>query len=466
MTRPSVGTRAAVVVVSLGVFAAHAALALQQWARFRLGSYDLVIFDQAVRSYSHGHLPVSLIKGVHNGFGPHFSLLGDHFSPVLALLAPLYWVWDDPRVLLLAQAALVALSVPLVWSAAARVLPGRWALAVALAYGIGWPLQSATGVGFHEVAFAVPLTALVLHRATAGRWGQAAIASLGLLLVKEDMGLVVAALGLLALRAGRRRLGIGLVVGGLAAVVVSIRLVIPAFGGRADYYWEYDALGPDPAGLLRHVVLHPLDTLHVLITPAVKWQALLMLAVSVALLCLGSPLLLLAVPLLLERMLSSNPNVWTTGQHYNAFVWPTVVLAAVAVAGRLPRRWAVRWSGAVLVAAVVLCGFFPFLHLVEPHWWRVSARDVAAAAAVAAVPPGVRVEADNHIGPHLSARNPVLLLDATPRGAPWVVLDTQFRAFPFHSVADQQARLALLETRGYRRVLECEGWVVLRSGTS
>lgn len=461
MVPSPVGARVRVLLVSLGVFAGHAALGLQQWARFRLGSYDLVIFDQAVRSYSRGHLPLSVVKGVHNDFGPHFNLLGDHFSPVLALVAPLYWVWDDPRVLLLAQASLIALSVPLVHRAAARLLPTGASLAVAAAYGIGWPLQSATSVGFHEVAFAVPLTALMVERVMAGRWSHAAGASLGLLLVKEDMGLVVAALGMLALCAGRRRLGAGLVATGLLAMVLSIRVVIPAFGGRAGYYWEYDALGADPAGLLWHVVRHPLDTLHVLVTPPVKWQTMLMLLVPVGLLCLGSPLTLLALPLLAERMLSSNENVWTMGQHYNAFLWPVLVLAAVAAAVKLPARWAARWAWAVLGGAVVICGFFPFLRLVQPHWWHASARDVAAQAAVDAVPRGVLVEADNHIGPHLSARNPVLLLDAVPRGAAWVVLDTRFRAFPFRNVPAQLDRLSLLEAQGYRRVLEREGWVVL-----
>src|SRR5882724_6918159 len=54
---------------------------------FRASSYDLVIFDEAVRSYAHFHPGISIIKGVHNGFGPTFSVLGEHFSPILAALA-------------------------------------------------------------------------------------------------------------------------------------------------------------------------------------------------------------------------------------------------------------------------------------------------------------------------------------------------------------------------------------------
>lgn len=53
--------------------------------RFRAmatSSWDLGIFEQAVRAYAHLRAPVADLKG------PGTNLLGDHFSPVLALLAP------------------------------------------------------------------------------------------------------------------------------------------------------------------------------------------------------------------------------------------------------------------------------------------------------------------------------------------------------------------------------------------
>src|SRR4051794_14155091 len=93
----------------------YATYALLRFHTFLTGSYDLVIFDQAVRSYSRFHWPVSIIKGVHNGFGPNFAVLGDHISPILAVLAPLYWIWDDPRTLLVTQAVLFAAAIPPLW---------------------------------------------------------------------------------------------------------------------------------------------------------------------------------------------------------------------------------------------------------------------------------------------------------------------------------------------------------------
>src|SRR5262249_58635035 len=79
---------------------------------FGTASYDLVIFDQAVRSYAHFQPGISIIKGLHNFGDPNFSVLGDHWSPILAVLAPLYWIFNSPVNLLMAQAVLFLLAIP------------------------------------------------------------------------------------------------------------------------------------------------------------------------------------------------------------------------------------------------------------------------------------------------------------------------------------------------------------------
>ncbi|MFB7453579.1 DUF2079 domain-containing protein [Streptomyces sp. NPDC056194] len=188
-----------------------AGLGLQSWTALRATGFDLGIFDQAVRAYARFELPRSPIKNVHHEFPPGFSLLGDHFTPALALLAPLYWLWDDPRTLVLAQAALFAAGVPVVRRIARHAFRGaapdvvrRAADLGGLVYALGWPLLNSSYNGFHEVAFAVPLTLLMLERGLAHRYGATALWAALLCTAKEDMGLVVGAYGLaLAVRAHR-----------------------------------------------------------------------------------------------------------------------------------------------------------------------------------------------------------------------------------------------------------------------
>jgi len=494
--------------LSAVIAAIYSGYALVNFANFRDSSYDLVIFDQAVRSYAHLHLGISIIKGVHNGFGPHFSVLGDHFSPVLAALAPLYWIFDGPQTLLVAQSALFALAIPPLWIFTRRAFGGTGrkattaAYLVALAYGLSWPLAAAAQFGFHEVAFAPVLTAIAMERFQAGRLRPALIALGGLLLVKEDMGLLVAGIGAaLALSltptVRRQRLvGIALIIVGVAYTAFATYVLIPAFGGRADYYWAYSVLGNNVPHVIGHIVRHPISSLQMLITPSVKLHTMAWLVAVFCFLPLLSPLVLAVVPLLLERMLNSKyPSWWLAHFHYNAYLVVILVCAAVDGAARLDRwataalsrlsaRQAARTAldgprvgtgrpgtGLVAVgccAAMVLVTLatlprFAFGEALHAGFYHRDARARAAASAEALVPSGVVVEAANSIGPELSSRDTVLLWDGEqpPLGSPWIVADVLHHQMTFANVAAQRTRVALLIRSGYKVVFKREGYIVL-----
>ena len=65
----------------------YAAVSLTRHARLESAGFDLGIFEEAVRSYARLGAPVVALKG------EGFNLLGDHFSPALAVLAPIYRLW-------------------------------------------------------------------------------------------------------------------------------------------------------------------------------------------------------------------------------------------------------------------------------------------------------------------------------------------------------------------------------------
>ncbi|WP_242426981.1 MULTISPECIES: DUF2079 domain-containing protein [unclassified Streptomyces] len=491
--RAAILSRKRGVLLTLLCFLVCCALGFQSWTAMRLTGFDLGIFDQAVRAYAHFELPRSPIKNVHHEFPPGFSLLGDHFTPALALLAPLYWLWDDPRVLVLAQAALFAAGVPVVrriarhcfaaagpqTSAPQASAPGGEPLVVrraadlaGLVYALGWPLLNSSYNGFHEVAFAVPFTLLMLERGLAHRYGAAACWAALLCTAKEDMGLVVGAFGLvLAVRAHRaghgrgRATGIALALGGPLVCALVIGWFLPAMGGPEGYYWSYGSLGADPGAALTHVLGSPWVLLQVAVTPLVKVGMLAWILGTLALLPLGSPTFLLAVPLLAERVLSDNPNHWPVINHYDAFLWPILLTAALETLGRLHgehprlfRRWAV--TGAALAsAAAVALGLVLF---VQPGAWRAPDDRRSLADAAELIPDGATVEADNVVAPRLTARTRVVIADATPRGADWVLLRVEGRTFPFTSLEEQQRRVAVLLDHGYTQVWQRDGSVLLQ----
>lgn len=471
--RAAVGRRHALWLglLSAATAALYATFSLQQHRHLHTSAYDSVIFDQAVRAYAHFHLPVVPVKGIHNELGGSFVLLGDHFSPILALLAPVYWVWDDVPAMLLSQAVLFASSVPLVWVFVRRLHGPTGAYLVSAAYALSWGFASALATDFHEVAFAVPLVALALERAQARRPAAAAAAALVLLAVKEDFGPFVAVFGIYLAVLGWRRLGAGLAVGGLAGFYLTTRVLIPHFGGHGYAYWSYTALGPDLPSALWHVVRHPWDTIALATHPEVKQRTLRWLFFPWALLPLVSPIALLTVPLLAERLFSTNWHYWSTAFHYSAVLTPILAMGAadglhrvlrLLPAGAAQRRRAATCGGAAaLLIAVAAVPQFAFGVMLERAYWSQTPIMKDASLITARVPDGVTIEADSRLGPHLTRRTHVLLLDQKPRGASWVVIDIANQYFPFDDVSQARERYTRLTATGYQVVAAAGGFRLL-----
>ena len=381
------------VAAALAIF--YSVVAVRRHAQLLTSAYDLGIYDQAVRSYSQGHLPFNTIQG------PHFDVLGDHFSPVLALLAPLYWIHDSPTTLLVAQSALIAVGVvPLMRWAQQEIGLGA-ALVVGLGYGFSSGVANAVTFDFHEVAFAAPLVSFAVVALGRGRLTSAVLWGAPLVLVKEDLGLTVAVLGLLVAWRGRRLLGLSTAAGGAVASALAVLVIIPAF---------------NPAGRNTKVGKFGDSIFHqftVLLTPDVKIVTLVLLLAPTAFLAVRSPLLLIAVPTILWRFLAVDTSYWGTGYHYGLVLMPILFAAFVDVLRRRPpgRPWYLAASVLVTVYLVPQNGFASAF---TSTLWRTDPATSAATQLLDRIPAGTTVAASNQLVPQLTDRDAVTLIGRTP----------------------------------------------------
>ncbi len=79
----------------------------------------------------------------------------------------------------------------------------------------------------------------------------------------------------------------------------------------------------------------PLTTLHLVFGDAAKIDTLVLLCWPTLFLCLFSPLILAAAPMVLERLVSDYSLWWSWDYHYNAFVVAIVFCAGADGAARL-----------------------------------------------------------------------------------------------------------------------------------
>ena len=377
-------------LLAAAVMALYTYYSLQQMKHWVTPSWDLAIFTQMAQAYSHFSVPIVPIKG------PDFNLWGDHFHPILVLLGPIYALFPSPTTLLVVQNALVAFAsfaivrftqrafalaqkAELATTGTAEsaqnanlvkyrgVIPTITGLLLGAGFALSFGVQQAIAAQFHEVAFAVPLLAmslgyLVLASRVSGTERARYLAyacwwSLPIAFVKEDMGITVAAIGLIIfIRTGWLSIAVDILMPRLSAgtpapmrtrmqqlysswartpavaestmvmmwgvfwSVVAIYVILPYFnsGGNFDYADKVNfsaALG-DPFGSALQMLSNntKLATLGLLlITGAVLWVI--------------SPLAAIALPTLAWRLLSTMESYWASTWHYSLVLMPVVFLA-------------------------------------------------------------------------------------------------------------------------------------------
>lgn len=377
-------------VLALVFFGLYAALALIRFQRFVLNSWDNAIFEQAIKAYAHLGAPIVPIKG------PDFNLLGDHFSPVIALVAPLYRLFPSAQTILLVQVGLIAVSVGVIANVAIRHLGMAAGLAVAITYGLSFGIQSAVKAEFHEVAFAVPLLALAGAAYVDRRWPAVVWWSLPLLLVKEDLGLTVAVIGAVLVLAGQRARGAALTGAGIGGAALVLLVLVPHFNPGGGYDYTANVGGTD--GIIATLLTA---------TGQKATTVVLTLAVT-GFLALRSPWVLLAVPTFAWRFVGDTPYYWGTQWHYSLILMPIVFIAMIDALVRLDRspRGALKRIGLYGVAVAVGVTAVMQLHsplkeLTQTPTAADLQRVETAHAVLARIPTGVTIETDIGLIGHL-----------------------------------------------------------------
>ncbi|MGD2051927.1 MAG: DUF2079 domain-containing protein [Acidimicrobiia bacterium] len=401
-----------VATAGLAFFLLYTALALYRYQTFRTLAFDLGIFDQGTWLLSRFRDPFVTVRGL--------NLFADHTSGILFLVAPLYWIWSDVRLLIVLTGAALAAGAPLTYLAGRAVgLAPRWAAGAAVLYvlqpSIGWQAWD----GFHPEVLAIPLLLWAFVAMMRDRNGWALLAIVLVLLTKEDAGLVVAPLGLLMALRWKKRIGWVIAGAGVVAFVVAFGVVLPALSpsGSLLYTDRYASIGTGPFGIVTGILTRPwvlFEGFHTM--SQVAYLGMLLLPLPIV---LFAPWTLLTVaPALFANLLSAHYYQYDIRYHYTAFLIPLLTIGAVTGLARLT-RWRRQvakqvMTGCVVAAVLGQVLFSPFpLGPRRANWPRPPANVSAHEDAVRLIPDDAVVAASSLLVSHLSQR-PEIYLFPTP----------------------------------------------------
>jgi uncharacterized membrane protein len=428
----------------------------------RLDNGDMV---QAIWSTLHGHfLETTTLNGHQN------SRLGFHVDPFLLLLAPLFWVWSSPVLLLVVQVLAVASgALPVFWLARKHLGSPRAAAHFAFAYLLYPATQFnafTNGSDFHSVSIAIPLILYGIWFLDANRLVPFLAVGLLACTTKEEIPLAVGCLGIwYAYRNGRRLVGASIFAGGLGLTLFNFLWVIPHFSptGKDPYASRYGAVGGTPTGIAHKLFTDPVAFVQAIATGHKAVYLAMLLVPFLGLWALEPLLFIGAIPDLAINLLSSKPDQSTVVFQYTAGIIPFVVAASIFGAARF-KRHADRVSLWALAGAAAIAIYSPISVLPGDVKALGSPLVSAKAHALHLIPGGVPVSASNELGGYLSERRYIYTFPYV-RKSRWIAVDVHDPTYG--DVAGFKRYLRRYENnKAWRVVFSSQGVVVLhrRSG--
>jgi len=466
-------------------------LTIRQHDAFQTTAFDLGNVDQAVWNTRH-----SIIEGEGRPF--HMTniegltnRLGTHVEPILLPISLLYFVWSDPRALLLLQTVVIALGAWAVYLIGKREIgksgsgesgwPGEvLVLAFAAAYLLFPALQSANVFDFHAVALAPTFFLFAFYFLETERWGWYALFAVLTMSCKEDMPLTVAMLGFYALLVRRNwRVGLATMAAAGAWFLVAVGLVMPHFDTRgvSPLANRYAYLGDGPVEMAVTLITRPGVWLSRLLTIENLVYALKLLAPVAFLSLLAPQVLMLGLPALLVNLLSTDGFMHQLeGFHYGATLAPAVVVSAAYGAAWLIRKLPrVRHRPLILAAVVLACslfyhynyGYTPLAQNFRGSWPTVTEHHRLGEEIAHSIPTKASLAALPHPNPHASQRQQLSMIDRVENGLPAPLRNSDYiwldvtNGWPLHP-NDLKLGVDNLLAGDYGVTQAADGWLLLR----
>ena len=346
----------------------YSTLSIVRHNHFQSGGFDLGIYDQAVWQYSRSQFPYNTIK--------ERFILGDHLTLTLPLLAPLYWLWEDVRILLVFQAFWISFSALAIYKIVElRKLESfhknsrprdfmKWAaVVISVVYSLFPGIQYAVFFDFHPVIIGVGLLPWIAYFLESNRKKLLWSAIVLLILTQENMGVALAGLGLMyVFQKSYRSTAIAFILVGLLASFAAMRAVAAISSGG----FEYQPMFPNTiASFIKQLFDNP-----------EKRQSWFSSFAWFSFLPLLSPGALFAVVLDLSQYFVSGPafaRMWSPFAHHRAIVGPFLVLGVLEGLRRIKRVRGVQ----IAVVALLGMAFFqqyifhyPLNKLAKSEYWR------------------------------------------------------------------------------------------------
>lgn len=426
-----------------------------------LSSFDFAIFAQAVWNTWTGSFLYSSIKG-------GVCLLGDHVSPILAILAPIYGLTGEPSALLFTQAVVAASSIFPIYLIAKDVLKSeRIAFCFAISFAVYLPIRNAVRFDFHPELLGDPLLLWAFYFILRHKLVWASLTLALVLTTKETACAPIAMLGLYSWWFRKKKeFGIVWFFIAVTVFIVDVKIIAPHFyGGNYFYagnYLSWFQKGPIP--FIQHLF------------QGSTFTYLKKVFLPVGFLSFLSPsTLLLTAPILFQNLAGTNTSARSTFFQYTAFLTPFVFVSAiygfkkVMEWGRQQQRWPFDRVKLILIywflgSSLLLAGVSEF-YVMTQFLAKDSDHFAYVRRYLKTVPSSVSVRTHEFFAAHLANRRELHIYENhySREGGSQKALNSEYVILDASLLGDGYERhLEELRQQGYRSTHVHDGFFVFQ----
>lgn len=381
---------------------------------FYTARFDLGNMDQTVWNTIHGRIFEFTDSTATQGSGV-ISRLAFHADFILVLIAPLYLLWDDPKMLLLLQTIVLSLGAVFVYFISREVLRNKTlSLVFAFAYLLYPAVNWVNLYDFHPVALATTFLLAAFYFLIKKRYFLLIFFLILSGICKEQIWIINFLFGIHVLFIHKKRLfGFAISSVSLASFYLLVWKFIP--GIRAEDHFAlkfYSDYGESPSMIIRNILFSPDKVIDTILKPD-RLEFIKQLFLPLGYLSLLAPIFLIfAVPDLLIDLLSSRSSFHQIYYQYSATITPFLFITAIYGALRLtslvPQITPKIISVVILIFTFISAySFGPLIFAKKPNdaMFRKNYQNSAAVRDyLSSIPEDLTLSTTNDLGAHLSHR--------------------------------------------------------------
>lgn len=353
------------VVVLTVFFIVFCSISLVNHYLFRTYALDLGMFNQALRNVAQLQKPTFTL-GI---AGEEIPFLATHFSPIIFLFAPLYFIFGNYTLLIVQIVAILFGGAGIFLYSKHRMNSDSVTPIVSLIHFLSiWGIYSALTYDFHSNvlgAMLVPWLFLFYERK---QYKHAFIVVILAILTFETMTIwfafIIAALAISSYNRQKLvQVDIPLFAFCVLSAIIIIWVAMPLLQSTSTnlQFERYRWLGETPMQVVLNLILSPINIFKVLFTNTtsdvaydyIKLEFHIMVLVSGGILFLLRPrFLFMLIPIYLQKMIPNDYNFWGINNQYSIEFVPILSIAAITTISEIKSNF--RLPIAIVLTAVTI----------------------------------------------------------------------------------------------------------------